>query len=242
MNCTSSVRASTVLLTDLPLTVREMGMSTPVSNGCSVAAAQPSPRWAPVGPLRTIVRAAARLARKGFPESAATFGRRWRRAERRARGSGRAAAKAVEAVVALGRGEAAKAGAAQAGAGRERRPAQHLVAAERRQRVVAPRPRDEARMRPEGRRRPLAHIAPAKAARRALVCRGFPLDLARQPPSGPAAPRIGFMPADVHGRVRRRHAREDAEATLQDAVAHLVDVAWRAPPFALEPGPAGFAP
>src|SRR5204863_5163951 len=82
----------------------------------------------------------------------------------------------------------------------------------------------------------------AKAARRALVRGSFPLGLARQSPPRPAAPRVGLVPADVDRGMCRRHAREHAEATLQDAVAHLVDVARRAARFALEPRPAGLAP
>src|SRR4029079_11506710 len=57
-----------------------------------------------------------------------------------------------------------------------------------------------------------------------------------------AAPGLGLVPGDVHRSLRRGDAREDAEAALQDAVAHLVDVAARAPRVALEPRPAGVAP
>ena len=95
---------------------------------------------------------------------------------------------------------------------------------------------------PKGARRPLPDVAEAEAPGRALVRRRLPLDLARQPAAGPAAPGLGLEGADMDRRLGAGDAAELAEAAPQHAVAHLVDVARRAPRLALDPGPAGLAP
>ena len=71
---------------------------------------------------------------------------------------------------------------------------------------------------------------------------GFPFHFGGQAPAGPAAPGLGLVPADVHHRLRERHAHQAAVALLQHALAHLVDMARHAPAFALQPGPAVVGP
>jgi len=117
--------------------------------------------------------------------------------------SGGAAAKADEADIVLGWRAAAPFRVAQARRGGERSAAQCLVRAEPDARALAVRPGLEARVRAVGRRGPLGDIAPAPAARRALMGRRLPLDFAGQTPSGPAAPRVGLVPADVQRRLGR---------------------------------------
>ena len=66
----------------------------------------------------------------------------------------------------------------------------------------------------------------------------IPFHFIGQAPTGPAAPGIGLVPGQVHGRLSHRHAHQLAEALRQHAVAQLVDMARRAPSLALQPLPA----
>ena len=133
-----------------------------------------------------------------------------------------------------------EAGAAQAVRVAKLAPRSTLRSAEAWQRYRAT-VRGRNRVRPEGARRPLPDIAEAEAPARALVRGRFPLDLARQP------------------RPAQRHQASASKALTWTAgsapatrlswpsgaaarLAHLVDVARRAPRLALDPGPAGLAP
>ena len=132
-------------------------------------------------------------------------------AERRVRRLRRAAAKAEEAVVALGQRRSWRKRAL-------RRPARVANDAPRSTLWRAERTAASSRATgpatkpgygPEGARRPLPDVAPAEAAARALVRRRLPLDLARQAAAGPAAPGVGLVPA--------RRARPAAPAARASA-------------------------
>src|ERR1019366_1317557 len=144
-------------------------------------------------------------------------------------------------LIVVGFGYVRQAAAKRAGR-RERRATKYLGLAEGRLRVLAPRAGHETRIGAKGARRPLPNVAEAKTACCPLMRRGFPLGLARQAPAGPAAPRIGLVPADVRDRFGLRHARQSAEAVLQHAMPPLIDVARRPPRMALDPGPAVLVP
>ena len=118
-----------------------------------------------------------------------------------------------------GRGQVKTETYSQRGGGRERGAAQHLGVAEGRRRIVAPRAGDEPGIGSKGACCPFPDVAEAKAARRALMRGRLPLGFAGQATAGPAAPRVGLVPADVYGWLGLRHTGEPAEPVLQHTVA-----------------------